>query len=67
MHKYEIIIYWSNEDGVYVKRPSFRDARPTATRKKLHLRASAKPWTCGLKQRESSATQSRNPRAIVLT
>ena len=37
MHKYEIIIYWSEEDGVFVAEfPNSPDALPTVTHRKPH-------------------------------
>ena len=64
MHKYEIIIYWSNEDGAFVAEtfPSFQDAQPTGTRRQLLWSTSTKPLTCGLKRRGNSATQLPEPK-----
>ena len=63
MHKYEVIIYWSNEDDTFVAEvPELPGCSvPTATRRQPPCRASSKRSISGSIQRGSSAIPSRSP------
>ena len=57
MHKYEIIIYWSNEDNVFLaKAPALPGCVAHSDTQEGRWRVSVKPSTSGLKRQGSSVT-----------
>ena len=63
MHKYEIIIYWSNEDGVFVaEAPELPGCAAHGDTQEAALEHISQAMTCGWKLRGSSATRSPNQR-----
>ena len=67
MYKYEIILYWSNADGVFVAEvPELPGCMAHGdTTKKPRSNTSIRQWSFGSTPRASSAIQYQNPRANV--
>ena len=66
MHKYEIIIYWSNEDGAFVAEvPELPGCAAHGDTQEAALENISQPWTCGSKRPASSVIRSLNQKANV--
>ena len=64
MHKYEIILYWSNEDQAFIaRRPNCPGAWHTATVRKPLSGTSTEPRSYGSSGRKNWDDPSRSPRA----
>ena len=67
MHKYEIIIYWSKEDGAFVAEvPELPGCAAHGDTQEAALeRHQTRPWTCGSKRPASSVIRSPSQKANV--
>ena len=63
MTKYEVIIYWSDEDQVFVAEvPELPGCSAHGSTQEAALASARKRFITGLKRRESLAIRFRNPR-----
>ena len=66
MHKYEIILYWSNEDKAFVAEvPQLTGCAAHGETSWRRWNTSTRLWTCGSIQRRSLTTRFLSPRGSV--